>query len=85
MSIVVPPAPTHKEAADVLAKLAQLSSKEPVSATEGAVGKQPHILLAASCVLSAIGVLLLICTIIIICAPESLFARLLLLIFQTLL
>ena len=85
MSIVVPPAPSHKAAPAVMKKLSQASGKDLLDGSKQAANRQPQMLLAASCVFSLVAILLFACAIVVMCAPESLPGRLVILVCKTLL
>lgn len=71
MSIDIPPAPTHDAAPDVMARLAALSGGDGKQIEERLPAGHPRILPAAACVLSLLGILMLLATLVVIDAPDS--------------
>lgn len=84
MSFVVPPTPSYEEASDVMARLEQVSQRGSSENPEQPTARLSRALLALSCVTLTIGVLLLACAIVVMCAPRSLPGRLVFLICGTL-
>lgn len=71
MGIEVPPAPSHETAADIMERLSRFADNEPKDEEASSRPRMSRALPLASCVLSALGSLLLACSIAISCAPES--------------
>lgn len=84
MSFVVPPTPSHEEAADVLARLAQVSDKGQAEDRGQSSARTSRALLAVSCAFSTLGTFLLACSLVVMCAPQSLPGRLIFMICGTL-
>lgn len=75
MSIVIPPAPSHENASAVMARLDRLSRDESPEEKSVHAVRQSRALLITSCVLSAGGIFLLICAIVVICTPDAVFSQ----------
>lgn len=75
MSIDVPPAPSHEAASSVYAQLADFS-RDSAAAARSRSGAFKHVaFFVASVVMCATGVMLQICAIALMCAPESQLAQ----------
>ena len=77
MSIVVPPAPSHESASAVMARLARLSQGGPSEEKGEQAG-------ASACLLCACGIFLLICTLAVMCMPDTPLSQVVFLICETL-
>lgn len=71
MSITVPPMPSQDAAAPVFAQLAEFSRGATSQAPSRPASRKPRILLGASIILSSIGILMLVCVVAVLCAPQS--------------
>ncbi|MEI3376827.1 MAG: hypothetical protein V8R08_03185 [Coriobacteriales bacterium] len=85
MSIVVPPAPSQESAPAIMERLARLSQDEAPEGQRACEMRQPRALLIASCLLSAGGMLLLICAIAVTCTPHAALSQVVFLVCETLL
>lgn len=75
MGFVVPPTPSHEDAADVMVRLAQVSGNDAIEEGDREQLRKVPFLLVASCALSTLGAILLVCSIALTCAPHSLPAQ----------
>lgn len=85
MSIVVPPAPSHESAPDVMEQLARFSRDEVPEDRSACEARHPRVLLVTACLLSACGIVLLICAIAVTCAPHAALSQVVFLLCETLL
>lgn len=83
MSIVVPPAPSHESASAVMARLARLSQGGPSEEKGEQPARRPRMLLVMSCLLCACGIFLLICTLAVMCMPDTPLSQVVFLICET--
>lgn len=71
MSTMVPPAPTGEAASAALARLARYAEGPARDADAATPPRRSNVLLGIACALLAVGIFLLVCTIAVVCAPDS--------------